>query len=33
MSIRPKVVPVCAYKRYRNGVWEDVCSHTRSLPR
>jgi hypothetical protein len=31
--MKAKTVRVCAYRRYRNGVWEDVCSHMRSLPR
>ena len=33
MNIRPKVVPVRQYIRYRNGRNEDVCRHMRSLPR
>ncbi len=28
-----KSVAVRAYKRWRLGQWEDVCRHTRSLPR
>jgi hypothetical protein len=28
----PKVVPVCAYTRFRLGRLEYVCSHVRSLP-
>ncbi len=32
MSIRQKVVQVCAYVRRRNGRLEYVCQHLRSLP-
>lgn len=28
----PKVVPVCAYVRRRNGKLEYVCKHFRSMP-
>jgi hypothetical protein len=27
-----KLVSVRAYRRYRLGVWEDVCKHKRSYP-
>lgn len=27
-----KVVPVRSYIRYRNGQWEQVCRHFRSMP-
>lgn len=29
---REKVVLVRQYERFRNGQWETVCQHTRSLP-
>jgi hypothetical protein len=28
-----KPVHVRQYQRFRNGAWEDVCQHQRSLPR
>jgi hypothetical protein len=28
-----KLVNVRAYRRYRLGVWEDVCKHKRSHPK
>ncbi len=31
--MKPKVVNVRKYQRYRLGKWEDVCQHLRSLPR
>lgn len=30
---REKTVHVRQYQRFRNGAWEDVCQHHRSLPR
>lgn len=29
---KEKTVRVVQYPRFRNGRWEDVCSHYRSLP-
>jgi hypothetical protein len=29
----PKIVPVCAYERFRFGRYEQVRKHFRSLPR
>lgn len=28
----PKIVPVCAYMRWRFGKWESVIHHFRSWP-
>ena len=30
MKLKPVIVR--AYQRYRNGQWESVCRHRRSLP-
>ncbi|CQH63924.1 Uncharacterised protein [Yersinia enterocolitica] len=30
--MKRKNVFVHAYRRFRNGEWEDVCSHYRSMP-
>lgn len=32
MTMGQKIVRVVAYRRYRFGQWEDVCTHLRSHP-
>jgi len=33
ITLKPKLVRVRKYRRYRREQWEDVQSHYRSLPR